>query len=121
MLGVGCGVLVTFWHEPVWRLAYALGSYGNHLSPFYLAIILSASGFVLAYWIFCTQQAVAHWLANRAIDRFGSEFRALEQMHGTATADKLMRSKLEHLALRSPAPFGIFDHRPVRDALGKID
>lgn len=121
LLGVGCGVLVTFWHEPVWRLSFALGSYGNHLSPFYLALILAASGFILAYWLFSAQQAVVHWLANRAIVRFGREFRALEQMHGTEAANELMRVKLDQLALQSPAPFGIFDARRIRDAMGKTD
>ena len=67
------------------------------------------------------QQAVAHWLANRAIARFGREFMALEQMHGTEAANKLMLSKLDQIALERTAPFSIFDPCPIRDAMGKTN
>ena len=120
-LGVGCGVLVLFWHEPVWRLSVALGSVGDYLSPLYLALILAAVGFVFAYWIFSAQQAVAHWAANRAIARFEREFRALEQAHGTEAANELIKAKFDELALQSPAPFGLFDQRPILDAMRKIE
>ncbi len=119
LLGFGCGALVLFWHEPVWRLSLALGSFGAFLTPVYLALILAASGLVVAYWIFSAQQTVNHWLANRAIARFEREYRSLEQEYGTAAANDMMRSRLDDLTRQSPAPFGIFDGRAVRDAMAK--
>lgn len=93
MLGIVAGVALLFWHEPYWRVAWALDGHVDWLSPLYFSLIVAGASLFAAYWIVRIQQAVVRWSGDRFIAKLGREYNAIAQLHGRDQADEFMRLK----------------------------
>ncbi|OPY95754.1 hypothetical protein A5906_07230 [Bradyrhizobium sacchari] len=117
ILGIVTGVVLFFWHEPTWRIAWALGAYGNHLSPLYSGLIVAGAAVFVAYWIVRIQQAVVRWSGDRLIARLNQQYTAIAQTQGCEYADEFMRLQAQSIIEESEGkPFNLFGREKMLHA-----